>query len=840
MNDDITATRVKDPLAAPGVSSGRARAGIIVGVVIAVLAVVIGTLFATKTWPFSGTVEETVELVSSDGTRVRVQAQVIPGSLRIIAAPEILTSTTWKPLTPPVRFEAEGMEGTFRVTFEPGPTWRGRDRGSDDLEIVCVSQTAGTTPTGSEVLPDGSIATETTCETVTVGEPDEQSLEEQVSGPLDTPANPKDPLAAALLAGHSVDPTCTTDEILVGKTGANDTDPLCVEYLADRGKYRVAYVNWDATPYVFTLRDKVTRTIDPAATPGPGTPTGGPQNPLVAFLQGDRGSRAALVPRTGGLEAEYPPEAASKSEGMVGHPDVAGWILYGLRENLFATAGLNSNKKRMAQAVSLVDEAVSSDPVTQCATKAAAPLGDASTVDDTAAAVRSGYAACLPTAVTTLASTYAQFNGGNTERIANRINSVMTSEDQQAQRAEDSFRRLLMSASEETKGSDPVTRTLPTPRFMTKDEVFAMPVIPAREVDDFQSRCPAPPDAGAYRPIGVAPEAECLYVMAADVDGNGHPDRALTWTSGRPGGVGGGPRAPLNGRQGAVAYLDDGRIATLPARAAETEVLSDFELLSVDYIANDRRGYMAVEFKLGGHTAWLAFVGLGSDGNLNFVTDESGSIFSLALDGAARSAGGYGCYSREGRGRLADWDWSASGPAESDFTRIAGDLTVTPLEINDLVAKRVGDDLNYATPGNPATIETPVGRPCQQPDPAQRGAYVVNVPGALTRAERESQVKAAAQRALNAITSGDVGAIRAAFAPEAQPRAIAMARTVAGRSSLGKGLTCNWASVTNDLGLAEEVSCNATFDVEEAWLDVSLGRGPDGNYRGVNTDFWAD
>lgn len=502
MNDDITATRVKDPLAAPGVSSGRARAGIIVGVVIAVLAVVIGLLFATKTWPFSGTVEETVELVSSDGMRVRVQAQVIPGSLRIIAAPEILTSTTWKPLTPPVRFEAEGLVGTFRVTFEPGPTWR--DRGSDDLEIVCVSQTAGTTPTGSEVLPDGSIATETTCKTVTVGEPDEQSLEEQVSGPLDTPANPKDPLAAALLAGHSVDPTCTTDEILVGKTGANDTDPLCVEYLADRGTYRIAYVNWDATPYVFTLRDKVTRTIDPAATPGPGTPTDGPQNPLVAFLQGDRGSRAVLVPSMGGLEAEYPPEAASEKAALVGQPDVAGWILYGLRENLFATAGLNSIKKRMTQAVGLVDEAMASPHVTQCTAKAADSLGDESTIADATAAVKSGYSSCLATAVTALASTYSEFNGGNAERISMRITSAMTAADKQSQRVESSFRKLLMSVSWGEDADAEVTRRIPVSRFMTKDEVFALPTVSSRRQKESTSRCPAPPPIDGFRPVGVS------------------------------------------------------------------------------------------------------------------------------------------------------------------------------------------------------------------------------------------------------------------------------------------------------------------------------------------------
>lgn len=835
MSEDVTVTRTKDPLAGPGAPSRRLRVVVIVAV-IGTLIAVMGVLFATKRWPFGGGSEQTVEFVSSDGTRVTVRAHVIAGSLRIITAPEAPASTTWRPLTPAVRIEAEGLEGSFKMTFEPGPTWKN----AMGPEALCLSPAAGPTPLGSEVLSDGSVAAETTCDTVTVGESDGKQVQSQVSNPLDRPANLSDPLAVALLADDRHDTSCTTDQILVGVKGANDSEPLCVEYIAERGTYRLAYANWDNAPYLFTLPDKVTRTPGPTATPATAISTPEAQNSLLSYIVGERGARRALVSRAGTLEASYPPGAATQGATVIGRPDVTGWILYALRENIVATAGLNANKKRMSQAVALVDESIAADSVTQCATNAAASLGDASTVSDAVEAVRSGYAACLPAAVTSLAGVYARFNGGNAERIEKGISTTMTPAAQQVKRAENAFRGLLMDGAGGVKASDLVTRTLATPRFMTKEEVFAMPLTPPRETDNYRSRCPAPPGSGALRPIGVAPVAECLYVMEADMDGNGRADRALTWTSGRPGGVGGGPQVPVGGQQGAVVYLDDGRTATLPANVAQTKGLSDFELLSIDQIANDRRGYMVVEYELGAHTVWLAFLGLSSEGQLNFVANESGDVFSLALDSAARSAAGYGCYSRDGHGRLADWDWSATGVAERNLNRVAGDLTVTPMEINGLVVKKVGGDLTYATPGHAATVSTPVGRPCKQADPAQRGSFAVNIPGAITRVEKESQSQAAAQRALNAITSGDANRIRSAFVPEARAQALEMARTVGGMSSLRKGMTCNWVSVTNELGLSQEASCNATFQGEMAWLDVSVGRGADGKYQAVGADFWAD
>lgn len=841
---DETTTRPRrrdDPLAAPGGRLAR-RKRVLIGGVIALVGVLITGLFMTQTWPFDGGVrEEIAELVSSDGTRVTVRARVIAGSLRVIAAPEAVSSSTWAVLTPAVRIEAEGVEGSFQLTFDPGPTWR--DPPEEDTKLVCLSSTAGTTPVGSQRQPDGTITAETTCTKVTLAEPNTSGVVQQVKNPLDQPVNADDPLAAALLLGRRDDTACRTEQVLVGVQGGTDTDPLCVEYLADRGVYRLAYGNWDGAPYVFTMLDGVTR-MAAAATPTtattsttPKTPTTGAaadaaKSPLLAYLSGDRGGRAALVPRAGALETSYTPEAAAPGATIVGRPDAAGWVLYGLRENLVATAGVDGNKKRLAQAVALVDKAVAADPVTQCVTKSVGSLSESSTIEDTVAAVKSGYTACLPTAVTALAGTYSEFNGGNFERIGKRITSVMTPVDQQAKRAESSFRTLLMNASEDTTATDPVTRTLPMPRFMTKDEVFALPMTAPRDVFA-ASRCPAPPAEGELRPAGVSPKAECLYVLEADIDGNGTQDRAVTWTAGRPGGM-----SSDSGTQGAVAHLDNGRVATLAQEEATQPWPQDFEAVQGAHLANDNKEQLLIEYEdRGANTVWLAVLGLGSDGRLHIARDESGEALALSPGGGARYSSGYGCYSREGRGRVATWNWTASGSSPAGAS--PGELKVAPLEIIDLVAKRAGDDLNYVTPQQVSVTDQPVGSGCSQRDPGKRGAYKVNAPRVLTLAERDAQVQRLAQRAINTVLTGEESSIRGVFVPAAVEDAISMAAMFSEAGNPRPDLECTWESTTNGLGLQEEGSCWASFE-SGAWLGVGVGRDAEGEMRAVGASMTAD
>lgn len=853
-HDETTARpRRRDPLAPLDGRSAR-RKRVLIGGLIVLMVVLITGLFVTRTWPFDGRVrEETAELVSSDGTRVTVRARVISGSLKVIAAPEVVSSSTWDVLTPPVRIEAQGLQGTFQLTFDPGPTWR--DIPDEITDVICLSPTAGTTPVGSQRQPDGTITAETTCTGVTVGRPDRRDVEVEIKNPLGQPANANDPLAAALLLGRRDDTACRTDQVLVGVQGGTDTAPLCVEYLADQGVYRLAYGNWNGAPYVFTMRDGVTRTAAATTTATPTTTTtlatsatstapvasttpktgaaaDAAKSPLLAYLSGDRGSKAALVPRAGALEASYPPEAATPGATIIGRPDVAGWVLYGLREHLVATAGVNKNAKRPEQAVALVDEAVAADPVTQCVTKAAKSLSVSSTIQDTVAAVKSAYTACLPTAVTSLAGTYAEFNGGNAARIGRRITSMMTPADQQTKRAESSFRTLLMEASEDTAATDPVTRTLPMPRFMTKDEVFALPVTPPRDVFA-ASRCPAPPAEGELRPAGVSPKAECLYILEADIDGNGKPDRAITWTAGRPDGV-----SSNKGTQGAAAHLDDGRVATLPQEEAAQPWLQDFEAVQGAFLANDNTEQVLVEYEdRGANTVWFAVVGLGSDGRLHIARDESGEVFPLAPGGGAQYSSGYGCYSRDGRGRVATWNWTASGSSPSGSS--PGELKVTPVEITDLVAKRAGDDLNYVTPQQVSVTDQPVGSDCSQRDPGKRGAYEVNVPGVLTRAERDAQVQQIAQRAINAVLAGEESSIRNVFDPAAVEEAISMAAMFSQAGKPRPNLECTWEPTTNSLGLQEEGSCWASFE-SGAWLGVGVGRDTEGEMRAVGASMTAD
>ena len=238
---DQTKTRAvdpKNPLAAPGGRAARRKRLIHVAIIAAALAATLGVLAATHTWPFNQRQEETVELVASDGTRVTVTGMVIPDSLRIVEEPKVFASTTWAALTAPVRVEAKGLDGPFHVTMAPGPSVGGSAEGR---QILCQSKTAGPTPVGSQSQPDGTLVADTSCTTLLIGESQQPKVDEAMTPGLEKPANGSDPIAQTLLGGPKSSVLCTTDNIILGSRGGNDTTPMCVELLPDRGTYRIAY-----------------------------------------------------------------------------------------------------------------------------------------------------------------------------------------------------------------------------------------------------------------------------------------------------------------------------------------------------------------------------------------------------------------------------------------------------------------------------------------------------------------------------------------------------------------------------------------------------------------------
>lgn len=832
---DQTLTRAvdpKNPLAAPRNDAGRRKKVFLIATIAAVLAVVLGVLAATHTWPFQQRREETVVLIASDGTQVTVTAMVVPDSLRIIEEPKAFASTTWAALTAPVRIEAKGLDGNFHVTMKPGP---GIGGSAGAGQILCQSTTAGPTPVGSLPQPDGTLMADTSCATLLIGEPQQPKIDDAMTPGLEKPANASDPVTHALLAGRKASVLCTTDNILVGSRQGNGTTPLCIELLPDRGTYRVAYANWKSVPYVFGIPDGVT----PAAAQAGSSQTSDTEhaNPLLAYITGDRGRRSLLVGGEGTFEASYAPETARPGSVMAGMPDVAGWILYALRENLVAVAGNNQSNKRMTGLLALIDRSVAAKTVTDCASEAAA-LPDDATVQTTVAAVRSGYASCLPRAVTALAATYAEHNGGNAERIAQTLTKSLNATKGQDRRADTSFQRLLLGAPDKPVAGDPVRATIPVSRFMTKNEVFALPVQTPRGTFD-ASRCPAPPAENRPRPVGLGPDAQCFYLFEADLDGNGTADRVMTWTRGRPGG-GSVQGAGSTGAQGAAAYLDNGKVAVLSGSEAQGDWMSDFEAVDTAHLSNDRRAQLVVEYETGANTSWFVVLGLGSDGNLHLARERSGDALRLAVGGGLSYASGHGCYSRDGRGRIALYGWQTPSGLQTTAT-----LEVTPVELNDLVATRAGDDLTYVTPASDGVLghDYLVGGACDTADPGRRGDYGVHIPGARTQGGREAAVHNAAQRAVQAVVTGDEAAIRTAFAPEAVPQAVEAAKLIRGSSELLNDLRCEDGLSTAASGLRSDVSCQIWLWFSgraEPSLSVALGQDAQGQYRAVGMEVTRD
>ena len=149
--------------------------------------------------------------------------------------------------------------------------------------------------------------------------------------------------------------------------------------------------------------------------------------------------------------------------------------------------------------------------------------------------------------------------------------------------------------------------------------------------------CPAPALPAAI-PAGAPGIPQCEWVTQVDLNGNGRPDRLVTWET--------------RDQRGAVAYLDD--LSTQPLQA-QSVLLESYpwektgldsygtnQPLSIAQLTDLPRQEVLVGDYIGAHGYEAVVMGLGDDGQLHLVTGQNGQAYGVltAADlGCAREPG---------------------------------------------------------------------------------------------------------------------------------------------------------------------------------------------------------
>jgi hypothetical protein len=153
--------------------------------------------------------------------------------------------------------------------------------------------------------------------------------------------------------------------------------------------------------------------------------------------------------------------------------------------------------------------------------------------------------------------------------------------------------------------------------------------------------CPAPTPPVAV-PAGAPGVPTCEWVVSADLDGNGKPDRLVAWQTAD--------------RRGAVAYLDDGSTHPLQAQPSAladstdpwAQVISGFKWdtnqpLQILQLTGSARQQVLLIDSIGAVGDEAVLVGLGGDGGLRLAANEQGQVQTIL------TAANLGCASQPGK-----------------------------------------------------------------------------------------------------------------------------------------------------------------------------------------------
>jgi hypothetical protein len=627
------------------------RRGWIIGLVIAVVVVAVGAAWAL--WPDHGTHSATF---SGQGVvPVRVEAPAAAGSIGIHASDAPAAGTVpsgMRVLSRPVRIDADRFDGWATITFDYGGRAlpAGADQGQDLTLLTRRTDLGAWLPTGGVV--------DTAKHTVTVKTKHFSEWTLAVTDPVALAAAQDDALRSRstaggqlgrILAGDDEELDCSPRNLLLPARGDDPltlSTKLCEEVVAD-GSYRLTWVNTGGVPRLLKAPPGFTVEPEPEFT----------TDRFIAWVRTRGDSRTAVVGPGGKVTFRFAGGAVATGTEITGDVD---WVIYSLgiiRSVVSLVVGSESEGgahyrgKTVTKLARKIDDLLSDADSLDCVGKNAPKAGFRGSGAELAAALGDTVRTCLPTILKALVKGLGSLLGvaglALTSIFKRRLN-VLAAVPEALKLARDEISGLSLSLLSLGRNVDTRLHLEPT-RVMTTPEAAALAVTPHEyPYRDYTSLTP-----GAPLPAGAPAGLTCVQVVSADLDGNGKPDRLLTWDTDDPAAASSSER-----RISAVAYLDDGTFHLLddsPRSWTATDEAGATALrpVAVARLGNDRREQVVAAFDLSGaNTIHNVVLTVTADKHLRTVVGEDAGFFEIATGGGAAYSSEFGCATADGK-RLA-------------------------------------------------------------------------------------------------------------------------------------------------------------------------------------------
>ncbi|AGZ41289.1 hypothetical protein [Actinoplanes friuliensis] len=477
-----------------------------------------------------------------------------------------------------------------------------------------------------------------------------------------------EPRALGCDAGRVLVPAAVRSDLIVGPA------KLC-QQIMDDGSYELEWINNTELPIVFDLPAGFTETT-----------TDYRLNPMLqGVLQQHRRPGGAIVLPDRSLKVAF---GAGEDAEIRGELD---WSIYfiALMRQIVEIAMLDESTDN-PQARKKLDAAFEGAGWADCAGVGVNEWNDS---HDVAKAVRKAVWDCKDKIARLVLDTFVKVGKGafdSLKKFFGKRLDVLLGLDKLMAFARSEIAGLLALPGALTGALD-TTVTVRPGRVMTYDDAMRLPE--ARLFDDTIPCNPLP--SGVWPPPGLPAGRICVQAVKLDLDGNGRPDRLLTWRPPSP-----GPGIDVDAkRTGAAAYLDDGtfhQLETPVARWPGIEGVDLFDVAAVVHLGPDPRAQALVATGLGSSTLHQAILAVGTDRRLRPVTLND-AVADIASGGAAAYGSAWGCALSRKKPIFVQTYWSndVTNPrarrewfrsfftyAEGRLTEIGGDKgTIAPTKL---------------------------------------------------------------------------------------------------------------------------------------------------------------
>ena len=487
---------------------------------------------------------------------------------------------------------------------------------------------------------------------------------------------------------------------------ATTLSPKVCQEQRDDGSYRLDYVNTSGMPRLLTLPPGFVRNDAFVRS----------TNQVFADAVATRHPGTAVVMDGEAITITFGDADVGADTRITGTTD---WNIYLLSIVRLVGAAMLMNEKDQGRAAEVLDGVLLAGKLWDCLDRFTDDIRSARGPDDVVDAALGVIDKCRGEVFDAYAAALKQLTDGVVDLakfLGKRFRRMLDVSDlAELARAE---MNGLITAVGSGLGAD-LSLTIDPARTMAPDEARALPLTPL-----WGSGSGAPPGCTAL-PAGAVvpgmPEGSCVGTVEADLDGNGAPDRLLTW---RPPLVGSPASDDVSARSGATAFLDDGTVHPLedpPATWPDSDyaTVAYFDPSYVVRLGPDARQQVAVTVAVGANTTHYVALAVGADRRLRTVTHEPApGAFWFSEGGGAGYGSAFGCVTSRGDPLLALVGSVTLGGSDGRPTQYG--WTRTFARLDDTVLRHVGREGGVST----ETPRPPSGGDCAAVAAAARGPEI--------------------------------------------------------------------------------------------------------------------